>query len=113
VEELLLVPGMTPALAAAMRPHVTVAGLGTVNVNTADELVLQAAGLNASHVAALLAQRQAAPLTSVPSDFPAGLGVQSSHFEAPVVAAVSGSAARVRRAAILDRSGVIRSWSYR
>lgn len=112
VDELLLVPGMTPALAAAMRPHVTVAGLGTVNVNTADELVLQAAGLNASQMAALLAQRQAAPLTSVPSAFPAGLGVQSSHFEVPVVATVSGSAARVRRSAVIDRSGVIRSWSY-
>ena len=110
IGELLLVPGMAPALVAALRPHVTGDGLGTVNINTADELVVQAVGLTGSQITALLAQRQSAPLASVPNDYPPGFGVQSSCFEVPVTVTVRDSAARVRRVAVLDRSGVIHHW---
>ena len=95
-----------------MRPHVTVFGLGTVNVNTADEMTLQAMGLTASQISTLLTQRQKAPLASVPDGYPPGFGVQSSSFEAPVTVTVRDSAARVRRVAVLDRSGVIHAWRY-
>lgn len=42
LEQLLAVPGLSPALLECIKPHATVHGLGRVNVNTVGEPVLQA-----------------------------------------------------------------------
>jgi len=46
IEELLFVRGVTPELFAWMTPYVTVYGLGKINLNTANEVVLKALGLS-------------------------------------------------------------------
>ncbi len=94
-----------------MRPYVTVFGSGTVNINTADEMVLRAMGLTASQIPILLTQRQKAPLASVPGDYPPGFGVQSSSFDAPITVTVRDSAAHLHRVAVIDRSGALRAWN--
>ncbi|HEX9780013.1 MAG TPA: hypothetical protein VGB20_02230 [bacterium] len=50
VEELALVRGVTPQLLLRLRPYVTVYGGGTININTASETILRAAGLSPAGV---------------------------------------------------------------
>ncbi len=56
-EELLLVKGMTISIYSALRDYITVFGNGPVNINTADAVVLEALGLSAGMVNALLMYR--------------------------------------------------------
>ncbi|MBI4355996.1 MAG: general secretion pathway protein GspK [Candidatus Omnitrophica bacterium] len=55
--ELLLVKGMTPAVFAALQPHLTVYGSGRLNLNTASGTMLAALGLSAKAVSAIEAYR--------------------------------------------------------
>lgn len=97
VGELLLVPGMTAALYDALLPYVTIYGDGAINLNTADPIVLSAAGLTAQQIAAIIQQRDAQPYTTVPPEFGSGFSVASSYF----------TLTTPTRRTILDRSGII------
>lgn len=57
LEELLLVRGMSPAIAARVLPYLTVYGSGAVNVNTAEAVVLQALSLSKTGVNGLVLYR--------------------------------------------------------
>ena len=109
VDELRLVPDLTPELFAALQPYVTVYGSGAVNVNTASEAVLSAMGCDA---AAILQQRQDEPFTEPPPGC-GNAAVASTAFTVNVEAELSG-ASNVRHArAVVDRSGRVLSWSPR
>lgn len=57
VEELLLVRGVTPAVYARIRPHLTPYGNGRLNINTATEPALRALGISENGVSGVLAYR--------------------------------------------------------
>lgn len=57
-EELLLVPGVTPDVYNACREIITVYSAGMVNINTASERALQALGMDAALVDALMQYRK-------------------------------------------------------
>jgi general secretion pathway protein K len=73
--ELLQVKGVTPELyygapdRAALADLVTVRGPGTVNLNTASPLVLQALGLSEAEIQDIIQTRRSAPYTAVPPRF--------------------------------------------
>lgn len=104
VDELRLVPGMTPELFTTLKPHVTVYGTGAINVNTASALVLNALDCDGDR---LVRERQTQPehhFTSPPADCPATV-VSSSVFAVPVEAEVAHASGRMRLLAIIDREG--------
>ena len=116
--------GLAPATVTALRPHVTVLpGRLPVNLNTAGTVVLQAV-LGGAPVAldALLARRQAQPVTSLadiglagPGGLPAPdrLSVNSNFFEVQTSVQL-GSSFRLGQRALLQRQGpVVRIlWRY-
>ena len=107
VDELRLVPGMTPTLFDALEPYVTIYGSDAVNVNTAEPLVLKAAGLDDSQIDTILQQRDAKqPITSYP-----GWSVNSHAFTVPVESEVEHAAGRTRVQAVIDRDGRVLAWS--
>lgn len=105
IDELRLVPGVTPKLFAALEPYVTVYGAGTPNVNTADPLVLRAWGLTDAQVDEIVTQRQTQPFDAYP-----GLSVQSTAFTVSVEAWLPTSSLRTRLQAVIDRDGNILAW---
>jgi len=107
VEELRLVPGMTPALFDALEPYVTVYGEGFVNVNTASALVLTVMGCPGED---LVHQRASGPFTAAPAECPM-LGVTSRAFTVPIEAWLVDSSIRMSRRAVIDRSGNILAWN--
>jgi len=113
VDELRLVPGMTPELFDALVPYVTVHPLtgASVNINTAPAKVLDAMGcLQPGTV--LVAQREAAnPPVLEPSECP-GTGETSLAFTVMVEAWLPTSSLRTRLQAVIDRDGKILSWLY-
>lgn len=107
VDELRLVPGLTPELFAALQPYVTVYGHGTVNVNTASSAVLSAVGCDA---AAILQERATTPFTAPPPDC-GGAAVVSTAFTVNVEAELSGVPGVRRAQAVIDRDGHILWWA--
>lgn len=106
VEELRLVPGMTPELFAALEPYVTVYGSGAVNVNTADPKVLRAVGVSEPLLDVILQQRQAQqPFTASPDPGNPALTVSASTFTVPVNATLTVATAQTSLIAIIDRAG--------
>lgn len=105
VDELRLVPGMTPELFDALAPYVTVYGGPTPNVNTADPIVLRAWGLTDAQVGEIVTQRQTQPFDAYP-----GLSVQSTVFTVSVEAWLTTSSLRTRVHAVIDRDGNILAW---
>jgi type II secretory pathway component PulK len=106
VDELRLVPGMTPELFTALERYVTVYGTGTVNANTAPAEVLSALGLP---VLQIIQQRAAQPFSAA-NPPPAGLGYASDAFEAAVEAREPGFPRPERVRAVIHRSGRILAW---
>ncbi len=109
VDELRLVPGLTPELFDALQPHVTVYGSGSVNVNTAPSAVLSAIGCDAASV---LQERATTPFTSPPPGC-IGAAVTSTAFTVEVDTELRGASAPLHLRAIIDRSGHVLSWSLR
>jgi general secretion pathway protein K len=108
VDELRLVPGMTPALFDACAPYVTIYGDGRINLNTADPIVLSAVGLTAPQVATILQQRALQPYAAIPQGLPDGCcGVSSTQFEAQILATLPPASTSTRLRAVFDRSGTI------
>ena len=98
VDELRLVPGMTPELFAALEPYVTVYGSsGQVNVNTAPAIVLNAMGYPGEE---LVEQRKTQPFESYD-----GLAVTSTAFTVPVDAKLTSSSSRTSLTAVINRAG--------
>lgn len=106
VEELLAVPGMTPALVEALRPYVTVYTNGSVNVNTASVEVLDALGCPGDELAQQRAQQ---PFTSTPPSCP-GTGVASSVFLIQVSAELAHRSGQASLSAVARRDGTMLSW---
>ena len=102
VEELRLVPGLSPELFAALEPYVTIYGSGMVNVNTASAIVLDAMGDPGEQ---LVEQRKAQPFQSYP-----GLAVTSTVFMVPVEARLTDDATPLRVRAVVDRHGAVLAW---
>lgn len=107
VDELRLVPGMTPELFAALEPYVTVYGSGLVNANTASIQVLDAMGCRPG--AAIVALRDAAPFTAPPPACP-GSAVTSTAFTVSVDAVLTGGSAQSHLRAVVHRDGRILAW---
>ena len=105
VDELRLVPGMTPELFDALAPYVTIYGEPLPNVNTSDPWVLRAWGLTDAQVDEIVTRRQTQPLNAYPE-----LGVQSTAFTVSVEAWFAASSLRTRLHAVIDRDGNILSW---
>ncbi len=101
VDELRLVPGMTPPLFEALQGHLTVYGSGVVNANTAGPDVLTALGADS---AAIIDARQDAPFTA-DNPPPGGLGFSSTAFTIPVEAELDRVSGRARIAAVVSRDG--------
>ncbi len=102
IDELRLVPGLSPDLFAALVPNVTVYGSGLVNVNTASADVLSALGCDGT---ALVQQRsKTGPFQTPPPGCP-GVGVTSTFFTVPVEVWIPGRANRARLQAVIDRRG--------
>jgi type II secretory pathway component PulK len=106
VDELRLVPGMTPELFSAIAPYVTIYGGPLPNVNTADPRVLRAWGLPDAQVDEIVTRRQTQPFDAYP-----GLSVQSTAFTVSVEAWLPTSSLRTRLQAVIDRDGHILAWS--
>lgn len=108
VHELLLVPGMTAALFDALAPYITIYGNGAININTADPIVLRAAGLTPTQIDTLVQQRASQPYAALPPGLPDGCcSVSSTHFEAQIIATLPPAGTPARLRALLDRSGII------
>jgi len=105
VDELRLVPGMTPELFEAIAPYVTIYGSSLPNVNTADPVVLRAWGLTDAQVDEIVSRRQTQPFDAYP-----GLSVQSTAFTVSVEAWLPTSSLRTRLQAVIDRDGHILAW---
>ncbi len=101
VRELRLVPGVTAELFEALEPYVTVYGSGSVNVNTASPLILDAWSCNGAQLAQ---QRRSQPFTSPPEACPSST-VTSTVFSVPVEAEVGPAGNRMRLLAVVDRQG--------
>jgi len=106
VDELRLVPGMTPELFDALVPYVTVYGGPASNVNTADPLVLRAWDIPEEQVGKIVTQRQSPPFTT---SYP-GLSAQSTAFTVMVEAWIPTLSLRTRLHAVIDRDGNILAW---
>lgn len=106
VEELRLVPGVTPELFAGLEPYVTVYGSGQVNSNTASATVLNAIGCRGER---LVQQRTDAPFTTPPAECP-GSTVQSAVFTVPVEVELPDAAGQLRVRAVVDRHGATLAW---
>ena len=108
VDELRLVPGMTPELFDALAPYVTVYPLGgaAVNINTAPAIVLDALECAGAQ---LVAQRQVND-PPIPSGSCGGTTSMSEAFTVPVEAWLTTSSLRTRLHAVIDRDGNILSW---
>lgn len=123
--ELLQVKGVTPELyygapgRAALAALVTGRGRGTVNLNTAPHLVLQALGLSEAEIQEILQTRRRAPYTSVPPRFAGrGLHAGSTTFRIEAEGVMAGEP-RARVVAVVQRipgepgsepTMVIQSW---
>jgi general secretion pathway protein K len=108
LDEVRLVPGMTPAAFEALRPYVTVYGGSTVNINTASAVVLDALGCPGE---ALVAQRESLePPVLAPETCP-GTGATSSAFLAPIETWLIPAGARTQRRAVIARDGTILAWT--
>ncbi len=107
VDELRLVPGITPAIFEAMKPYVTVYGTGLVNVNTAPVVVLDAIGGKGEN---WVEQRKNQPFTSSPDTSIPNLGVASTDFTVAVQAHLTGGGTTYLQA-VIDREGRILSWN--
>ena len=108
VDELRLVPGMTPGIFDAVALSVTVYGTGLINVNTASAAVLNAVGGTGE---AWVEQRKAQPFISSPNPGIANLAVTSTHFTVPVQATLSQGGGVTRLQAVIDRDGHILAWN--
>jgi general secretion pathway protein K len=110
VEELRLVPGVTPELFAALEPYVTVFAAGDpslVNINTASARVLDALGCAGED---LITQRsQNAPPVLAPSEC-AGTGSTSDVFSVPIETWLSRGSLHSRRRAVIARDGTVLAW---
>ncbi len=106
VDELRLVSGMTPELFAALEPYVTVYGSGSVNVNTASAIVLNALGCPGE---TLVQQRAGTPFTSPPATC-SRTAVTSTAFLVPVEARLSSISGQSRINAVINRAGKILAW---
>lgn len=104
VDELRLVPGVTPAIFDALQSYVTVFSDGQVNANTAPAVVLDALGYSG---AALAEQRAEQPFTP-DNPPPLGLVTASTVFTLAVEAQAAGSHAQAE--AVVDRTGQILAW---
>jgi len=115
VEELLLVPGVTPELFTQLEPSVTVHSSEAVNVNTAPAVVLTALDCDG---AALVEQRRPqpdgnGPFASPPAQCPATV-VSSTAFTVPITTTLSQRSGRtIRLRAVIDRSGRVLAWVLR
>lgn len=107
VDELRLVPGMSPAIFEAIKPYVTVYGAGLVNANTAPVVVLDAIGGRGE---SWVQQRKTQPFTASPDTSIPNLGVASTHFTVAVQAQLAGGGATYLKA-VADREGHILSWN--
>jgi general secretion pathway protein K len=126
VEELLQIRGVTPELlrGTAERPglaaSLTVAGTGTVNVNTADRPVLRALGLAEAEVELLVARRPYVDLSSLPPNLRRGSQrTRSDAFRIEAWAGGPEPAGRVLVAVVVrasDRGGQVQvtpvSWRW-
>ena len=101
VDELRLVPGMTPQLFAALEPYVTVYGTGAVNANTATAIVLTAMGYDGD---AVVAQR-ATQVFDAANPPPPGLVTTSSAFTIPAESVLTDGTDRAHLSAVIDRAG--------
>ena len=101
VDELRLVPGMTPELFAVLEPYVTVYGSGVVNANTASATLLDAMNYPGESI---VQQRHSQVFDDTNSP-PAGLGMASSAFTVPVDVALRGTSVRAHLSAVIDRNG--------
>ena len=108
LEELLLVPGVTPELFAALQPFVTVFGHGAVNINTASSTVLNALGCTGE---ALVQQRAEAQPPVLSPDACPGTVAHSDAFRVPVEAQLQDSSSVLQLSAVVHRDGRILSWS--
>lgn len=104
VEELRLVPGMTPGLFAALEPFVTVYGPGAINANTAEPAVLKAMGLSDAQISTIVQQRRTQPFDAGHPP-PAGLAVTSSAFSFSVEARTATGRGLAHLRAVIDRAG--------
>ncbi|MDP3704136.1 MAG: type II secretion system protein GspK [Candidatus Omnitrophota bacterium] len=111
VDELRLVPGMTPELFDALAPYVTVYPLAgaPVNINTAPAIVLDALNCPGGGDD-LVAQREAAAPPVLDPSACAGTGTQSTIFTVSVEAIVPPSSLTTRVRAVIDRNGHILAW---
>src|SRR3989338_4924475 len=107
LEELLLVPGMTPALFAALQPFVTVFGHGAININTASSTVLNALGWAGE---ALVQQRAEAQPPVLPPGACPGTVAHSEAFRVPVEAQLTDSSPVLQLSAVVHRDGRILAW---
>jgi len=109
VDELRLVPGMTPELFEALVPYVTVSPLAgaSVNINTAPAIVLDAMGCPGAQ---LVARRESADPPILPSSDCPGTGQASTAFTVSVEAWVATSSLHTRLQAVIDRDGHILAW---
>ena len=110
VDELRLVPGMTPELFTALEPYITVYGSGSVNVNTASAVVLNALDCPGD---ALVQQRADAPFTTPPATCVppvVRIVVASTAFLAPVEAQLGNASGHTRLHVVIARDGKILAW---
>ena len=109
VDELRLVPGMTPALFDALQPYVTVYGAGAINVNTASAVVLNTVGAPGDD---WVQQRDEGrhPFTTSPQPGNLLLTVTSTQFTVPVETTLRSTSRTTHLEAIIDREGHILAW---
>ena len=104
IEELRLVPGMTPGLFATLEPFVTVYGLGAINANTAEPIVLSALGFSEEQIKTIVQQRQTQPFDAGHPP-PSGLTVTSAVFSFSVEARTAMGHGLAHLRAVIDRDG--------
>ena len=104
IEELRLVPGMTPGLFAALEPYATVYGSGAINANTAEPTVLKAVGLSDAQISTIVQQRQTQPFDAGHPP-PAGLAVTSAVFSVSVEARTAPGRGLAHLRTVIDRDG--------
>ena len=105
LDELRLVPGMTPEVFDALAPYVTVYGEGAVNANTAPAVVLSALGYDGP---ALAESRAHQPFDAAHPP-PSGLATSSTVFTVAIEALREAMPAG-RAVAVVDREGHVLAW---